>query len=117
MFINIKDSLMYYIETDDLYQDRFDQPHLINLVNTSNLPSNHACFTLDCWKISTYLTGETNGSMMLKFVALRTKSYACVLEGETSIKTKRICRIVVRNHLIFEDHKKYFFGDDEDEET
>ena len=43
---------------------------------------------------------------MNEFIALCAKSYAYVLEGKTTIKSKEIRPHVVKNHLSIEDHKR-----------
>jgi len=40
------DSLLYRVATDDFYSDLEGKPNLMNRTDTSNLPPDHACYTL-----------------------------------------------------------------------
>ncbi|KAF0760846.1 Uncharacterized protein FWK35_00022280, partial [Aphis craccivora] len=56
---------------------------------------------------------ETNGDIMTEFCALRSKSYSYKINGfyssKEEIKAKGIRGHVVKNHMTFEDHRRYLF--------
>jgi len=59
---------------------------------------------------------ETGGRTMYEFVALRAKSYAYDIEHSTTIRAKGIRGHVIRNHLMFDDHKRCLFAVDNDDD-
>lgn len=89
-------------------------PTLFERMDTSNLPRNHSCYSTIRKKIPGYFSDETDGDILTDFIALRSKSYAYILEDKEKIKAKGIRGHVVKNHMTFEDHKKCLFGDDEE---
>lgn len=78
-------------------------------MDTSNLPSDHPCYTVERKKIPGLFTDETDGRIMYEFVALRAKSYAYDIEHVETIKAKGIRRHVIKNHLTMADHKRCLF--------
>ncbi|XP_050065288.1 uncharacterized protein LOC126554240 [Aphis gossypii] len=105
------DSLVYYIQTDDFYNDLLNNPNLLNRMDTANLPRDHPCYIAERKKIPGLFSDETDGRIMREFCALRAKSYAYILEDKEKIKAKGIRGHVVRNHMTFQDHKRCLFGD------
>jgi len=102
---------VYYIITDDFYQDLANNANLLGKMDTANLPKDHPCYIPDRKKIPGLFSDETNGLVITEFCALRAKSYAYKLNGTEKIKAKGICVHVVKNHMTFNDHKKCLFGD------
>lgn len=102
---------MYYIATDDFYNDLQTNPNLLNRMDTANLPRDHPCFIFERNKIPGLFSDETGGRVMHEFIALRAKSYAYIMEGEQKIKAKGIRNHIVKNHMTFADHKKCLFGE------
>jgi hypothetical protein len=78
-------------------------------MDTSNLPENHPCYIAERKKIPGLFSDETDGLVMTEFCALRSKSYAYILNGKEKIKAKGIRKHVVKNHMTFSDHKKCLF--------
>lgn len=105
------DSLIYYIQTEDFYTDLQNNPILLNRVDTSDLPKDHPCHTLERKKVPGFFSDEVDGKTMLEFVALRAKSYAFSIDGEEEIKAKGIRGHVVKYHMTLDDHKKCLFDD------
>ncbi|CAH1731682.1 unnamed protein product [Aphis gossypii] len=110
MFI---DSLVYFIETDDFYEDMANNAILLDRMDTSNLPRDRPCFIAERKKIPGLFSDETNGDIMTEFCALRSKSYSYKINGIDStkeeIRAKGIRVHVVRNHMTFEDHRRCLF--------
>ena len=67
------DSLLYRIETDDLYSDIQSLKHLPDL---SNYPQNHKLFDSTNKKVPLTMKDELNGQIMLEATCLRSKLYS-----------------------------------------
>ena len=101
------DSLMYEIQTEDLYKDisgdvkdRFD---------TSGYPSNHPSGIPSGFnkKVLGMFKDEVNGDIIDEFVGLRAKLYSYkMFEGEESKKCKGVKKSVVKKSITHEDYKK-----------
>jgi len=78
-------------------------------MDTSNLPIDHPCYSVERKKLPGTFTDETNGRAINEFVALRAKSYAYNLAGVEKIKAKGVRGHVVKNHLSIENHKQCLF--------
>lgn len=83
--------------------------NLFKRMDTSNLPSDHSCFSTIRMKVPGTFTDEAKGRPIREFIALRSKSYAYDLAGEEKIKAKGIQGHVVKNHMTIDDHKKCLF--------
>ncbi|KAE9530102.1 hypothetical protein AGLY_011564 [Aphis glycines] len=103
--------IIYYIQTDDFYNDLLNNPNLLNRMDTANLPRDHPCYIAERKKIPGLFSDETDVRIMREFYALRAKSYAYILEDKEKIKAKGIRGHFVRNHMTFQDHKRCLFGD------
>ena len=88
------DSLVYSIETDDLYDDMC---HHLDLYDTSEYPSDHPAYSTVDKKELGKTEDEMKGHPIKEFVGLRPKMYS-VLEGDgTEKKTaKGIIKSVTR---------------------
>ncbi|XP_022171546.1 uncharacterized protein LOC111034572 [Myzus persicae] len=111
------DSLVYYIQTDDFYNDLVNNSNLIDRMDTANLPRDHPCYIAERKKIPGLFSDETDGRIMREFIALRAKSYAYILEDKEKIKAKGVRGHVVKNHMTFKDHFDCLFADDEKESS
>ena len=107
------DSLVYFIETDDFYEDMVNNSILLDRMDTANLPESHPCYIAERKKIPGLFSDETNGDIITEFCALRAKSYSCILAGKEKIKAKGVRGHVVKNHMTFEDHRRCLFGVEE----
>ena len=67
------DSLLYRIETDDLYSDMESFKHLLDL---SDYPQNHKLFDSTNKKVPLTMKDELNGQIMLEATCLRSKLYS-----------------------------------------
>jgi len=113
--IIITDSLVYCIQTDDFYDDLVNNTHLLDRMDTANLPRDHPCYIAERKKVPGMFSDETDGRIMTEFCALRAKSYAYKILGEDGINVKENIRAkgirghVVRNHMTFEGHRRCLF--------
>lgn len=112
LLIFFLDSLIYYVQTDDLYYDLVNSLDLLNKMDTANLSINHLCYTMTQKKIQGYFSDETNGRTILEFATLRAKSNTYSLEGKEEIKANTIRRLVIKNHKTLEQHKHCLFGEE-----
>jgi len=106
------DSLVYFIETDDFYDDMANNPILLDRMDTANLPENHPCYIAERKKIPGLFSDETNGDIMTEFCALRSKSYSYKIgidSPKEEIRAKGVRGHVVKNHMTFEDHRRCLF--------
>ena len=96
------DSLVYSIETDDLYDDMC---HHIDLYDTREYPSDHPAYSIVNKKVLGKMKDEMKGCPIKEFVGLRPKMYS-VLEGDgTEKKTaKGISKSATRKMW----HEQYF---------
>ena len=96
------DSLVYSIETDDLYDDMC---HHLDLYDTSEYPSDHPAYSTLNKKMLGKMKDEMKGCPIKEFVGLRPKMYS-VLEGDGSEKktAKGINKSVTRKIR----HEQYF---------
>ena len=116
------DSLLYEIETDDIYADmRLQHEHF----DLSNYPNNHRIFENDSldtiqWlksknnKVVGKMKDEAGGDAILEFVGLRAKVYAFLQETNGEIveskKLKGIKKNVVKKRIHFNHYKDCLFS-------
>ena len=67
------DSLLYRIETDDLYEDMSSFKHLLDL---SDYPTDHPLYDATNKKVPLTMTDELNGKVMQACTILRSKMYS-----------------------------------------
>ena len=111
------DSLLYEIETDDIYADMRQNHEQFDL---SNYPDDHRIFRNDDtdtikWlksknkKVVGKMKDEAGGDAILQFVGLRAKAYAFLQETDGEIveskKLKGIKKNVVKKKIHFEHYK------------
>ena len=111
------DSLLYEIETDDIYVDMRQHHEHFDL---SNYPDNHQIFRNDTpetikWlkaknkKVVGKMKDEAGGDAILEFVGLRAKAYAFLQETGGRIveskKLKGVKKCVVKKKIHFEHYK------------
>ncbi len=115
------DSLLYEIETEDIYADMRQYHEHFDL---SNYPDNHQIFKDDSsetikWlksknkKIVGRMKDEAGGDAILEFVGLRAKAYAFLQETNGEIieskKLKGIKKSVVKKKIHFDHYKDCLF--------
>ena len=115
------DSLLYEIETEDIYKDMRQHHEHFDL---SNYPENHRIFKNDTpetikWlknknkKVVGRFKDEAGGEAILEFVGLRAKAYAFLQETNGEIieskKLKGIKKSVVKKKIHFDHYKDCLF--------
>jgi hypothetical protein len=117
IFIFILDSLVYYIQTDDFYNDLVNNSNLLDRMDTENLPRDHPCYIAERKKIPGLFSDETGGRTIREFIALRAKSYSYILEDKETIKAKGVRKHVVKNQMTFKDHMNCLFAEDDKDKS
>ncbi|CAI6371757.1 unnamed protein product [Macrosiphum euphorbiae] len=111
------DSLIYHVKTDDFYKDLKCNSNLLSRMDTSDLPIDHPCYIAERKKIPGLFSDEAKGQPITKFIAIRAKSYAYILNDKEKIKAKGVRGHVVKNHMTFNDHFDCLFTDDKKKGT
>ena len=103
------DSLMYEIETEDFYKDISSDVH--TTFDTSNYPPNHpsGIETGVNKKVIGMFKDEAGGRIITKFVGLRAKNYAFILDEKEQKKCKEIKKCVTKNDITFKDYETCLF--------
>ena len=97
------DSLVLFVETDDLYADMKQD---LVIYKTSNYPEDHPLYTTANKKVVRQFKDELCGEPICEFVALRSKMYACECAGGSSGKqAKGVQRDVVKTIIMIADHR------------
>ena len=105
------DSLMYRIETKDLYADMLKN---LDWYDTSEYPSNHPCYSSKNKRVPGKMKDELNGMPMIEFVGLRAKMYSLTyLDKDKKCKSKKvgkgIARGVLKKTIHHDDYKTTLF--------
>lgn len=106
------DSLIYAIETHDIYEDMKQN---INRFDTSDYPSDNL-YNLPQVnkKVPGLMKDEGAGKLLLEFVGLRAKMYACKYQDSNIIKkAKGVQGSVLIQQILFEDYVKCLLQDNE----
>jgi len=99
--IIITDSLVYFIQTNDFYDDLVMNTHLLDRMDTANLPRDHPCYIAERKKVPGLFSDETDRRIMTKFCALRAKSYAYKFLGVDGIDVMENIRAKgIRCHVV-----------------
>ena len=108
------DSLMYLIQTEDVYKD-FNKD-IRRKFDTSDYPENHpsGIKTGVNKKVIGKFKDEASGKQITHFVGRRPKLYSCKIEeqGKTR-KAKGVKKNVIKKSLSFDDYKKCLFTEEE----
>ena len=96
------DSLVYSIETDDLYDDMC---HYLDLYDTSEYPSDHPAYSTIKKKEPGKMKDEMKGYSIKDFVGLRPKMYS-VLEGDGT--EKKTVKGIKKSDTRKMRHEQYF---------
>ncbi|KAK3104484.1 hypothetical protein FSP39_003183 [Pinctada imbricata] len=103
------DSLMYHIETEDLYKDMAESKDLFDL---SNFAEDHFLHDKTNMTIPGYFKDETEGMAIFEFCGLRSKMYSFTY-GENEKRTaKGISQNTVKKHLKHAHYKRCLFDGD-----
>ena len=113
------DSLLYYIETTDLYQDLKNDKNLQEHIEFSNYPKDHLLYNCNRKKIPGLFQDEcVDGKMAIisEYVGLRAKSYSNDLfypkneEFRCKKKSKGVPSRHITNRVDFQDYKDCLFN-------
>lgn len=100
------DSLTYVIETDDIYQDMYQDKHQFDF---SGYPHDHPCYNTENKKVLGKMKDELNGIPLKSFCGLRAKMYS-LTDGHVEKKTaKGINRCVTEKILTHAHFEKCLF--------
>jgi hypothetical protein len=104
------DSLIYEIETEDVYQDMFDDKQAYDF---SDYPEDSKFYDVTNKKVVGKFKDETAGVPITEFVGLRSKMYSIKLADDKEKKTaKGIKKSVVKNTITHNDYKKIVLNGD-----
>ena len=98
------DSLLYDIQTDDVYKDIQKR---LDLFDTSDYPTTHPCHSnINMKKLGTF-KDETKSIPILEFVGLRAKCYSFVTLNDKEKKVaKGVPRSAIKNQLKHQQYKQ-----------
>lgn len=101
------DSLVYELETDDLYKDLLHYPHLFD---NSVYPKSSPLYSEENKKKAGTFKDEFAGRMITECVALRPKLYSILDEDGSEKKVgKGIVRSTMKRMICHEDYKRALF--------
>jgi hypothetical protein len=91
------DSLLYDVQTTDLYADMRADLHLFD---TSDYPKDHPCYSVTNKKVVGLFKDETFGSPIREFIGLRAKCYSILLPDKSEKKVaKGVPRVSIEKRL------------------
>ena len=97
------DSLMYSIETPDVYRDMGEQ---LQHYDTSDYPTDHPLHSKTNAKIVGVFKDELNGTPAVEFCGLRSKMYSILLpSGKHKNTAKGIKKSYIKKHISHFDYK------------
>ena len=85
------DSLLYRVETEDLYEDMYEFKHLLDL---SDYPTSHPLFDASNKKVHLTMTDELNGSVLEESVILRSMMYSIKFQSGVKQSAKGVQKLV-----------------------
>ena len=97
------DSLLYDIQTDDIYDDMMDCKELFD---TSDYPTAHKLYSAVNKKVIGLMKDETAGKPIKEFVGLRSKMYSILCGGVEKKTAKGIKKTCIKNklrHVLYKD--------------
>ena len=97
------DSLMYEIQTEDVYQDL---AKLKTFFDFSNYPSHHELFDETNKRVPGLFKDECASKVVEAFIGLRSKMYVFKVEDKEVKVAKGVKKNVIYQNLKFEDYKK-----------
>ena len=98
------DSFIMHIKTEDFYKDIVDDVE--KRLDTSNYEVNRPLPTGKNKKVIGLTKHELGGNIMAKFIALRPKTYSCIMDdGESDKKAKATNKCEIKQRFKFNDYK------------
>ena len=102
------DSLVYEVETEDIYADMAKNSDLFDF---SNYPKTHPLYNAENKAVIGKFKDECCGTPMREFIGLRAKMYAFEIEGgEITKKAKGISKNVVKEELSIDMYRDCLFN-------
>jgi hypothetical protein len=101
------DSLMFCVETEDLYKDmeKFKDEY-----DLSEYPKKHPLYNTTNDKVIGKMKDECKGKIVKEFVGLASKSYSILLDDEEKIRCKGVKKEVVKQNINHNNYVKCLFG-------
>jgi len=108
------DSLIYEVETDDLYEDMLK---IQDNFDCSEYPKDHILYNPINKKVIGKFKDEVASGVISEFIALRPKLYSYLVEGEDKkhIKCKGVAKSFVKHHIRHETLKEVLYGTTKEE--
>jgi hypothetical protein len=104
------DSLVYTIQTEDVYQDF---AKISDKFDFSEYPTDHICYSEKNKKVIGKFKCETKGVPIKEFCGLRSKMYSMLLETGKEKKTgKGIKKSVVNKEIVHNNYRQAIFPED-----
>jgi hypothetical protein len=102
------DSLLLYIETEDIYKDMAQHA---DLYDTSDYPKDHYLHSMTNKKVLGKMKDECAGKPIAEYVGLRPKMYSIMRADEINIKkAKGITKCVVKKNINHDNYKEALKG-------
>lgn len=103
------DSLVYEVQTDDIYKDMYEMKEHFDLSGYSKANPIYDAINN---KVIGKFKDETGDNIITEFAALRPKCYSFLTnDNKESKKLKGITKCVVKKNIKFEHYKKCIFGE------
>lgn len=100
------DSLLFYCETEDIYQDMHSS---MDMFDTSDYPKDHPLHSDRNKKALGKMKDETNGIPISEFIGLRSKMYSFVCNHKENKRAKGIAKVTVKKDLKHRNYKDTLF--------
>src|SRR5690606_30578896 len=110
------DSLVFQVQTEDLFADMIKYPELRNTFDSSNLPKTHPLYEPCIKNKGKYgcFKDETSGEVIEKFIGLRAKMYAVQYNEKLKKRAKGVKKCEVKKYM-FDNYHKALMGTTADE--
>ena len=104
--MTVTDSLLFYCQTDDIYQDMLLS---IEMFDTSYYPVDHMLQSDHNKKSLGKMKDETNGQPISEFIGLRSKMYSFTCNNTEEKRAKGVSKVTVKKELKHEHYKSVLF--------
>ena len=102
------DSLLFYCETADIYDDMSAS---MDMFDTSDFPNHHPLHSDRNKKVLGKMKDETNGKPISEFVGIRAKMYSFLCDNDNIKRAKGISKVVVKKDLKHDNYKTVVFSE------
>ena len=101
------DSLLLYIETEDIYKDMQQNAETYD---TSNFNKKHYLYDETNKKVLGKMKDECGGTPIKEYVGLRPKMYSIITENQSIKKAKGVKKYVIKKEITHENYKQSLFN-------